>query len=74
MGSGSLNATTVLESKYHDELTREEAIQIATEAITAGIYHDLGSGSNVDFHVFTKGKVERFRNAILNKDLAPMNL
>lgn len=74
MGSGSLNATTVLESKYRDDLTKDEAVAIAIEAITAGIYHDLGSGSNVDFHVITKGKVEKFRNAVLNKDLAPMNL
>ena len=31
-------------------------------AIEAGIYHDLGSGSNVDVCVIKKGKVEYMRN------------
>jgi len=32
------------------------------DCIEAGIYHDLGSGSNVDVCVIKKGKVEMFRN------------
>ncbi|PCI27389.1 hypothetical protein COB52_04865 [Candidatus Kaiserbacteria bacterium] len=31
-------------------------------AIEAGIYHDLGSGSNVDVMVIEKGKSEFMRN------------
>lgn len=31
-------------------------------AIEAGIYHDLGSGSNVDVMVIMKGKTEYLRN------------
>jgi hypothetical protein len=31
---------------------------LAIDAIKAGIIHDLGSGSNVDFIVLTKGKVD----------------
>lgn len=34
------------------------------EAIEAGIYHDLGSGSNVDLCIITKGKVEFLRNYV----------
>lgn len=37
-------------------MTRDEAINLVTEAISAGIYHDLGSGSNVDYCVLTKDK------------------
>ena len=33
-----------------------------SKAIEAGIYHDLGSGSNLDVCVIKKGKVEMFRN------------
>lgn len=33
-----------------------------TEAIEAGILHDLGSGSNVDVVVIKKDKVEYHRN------------
>jgi 20S proteasome subunit beta 2 len=69
MGSGSLHAMTIIESKYKDDMTREEAVALVIEAISAGIYHDLGSGSNVDYCVITKEKSEMFRNAVLNKDL-----
>lgn len=74
MGSGSLQALTIIESRYKDNLTREEAINIAVEAISAGIYHDLGSGSNVDYCVITKGKSEMFRNAVLNDKLKEISL
>lgn len=74
MGSGSLQALTIIESRYKDNLSREEAINIAIEAISAGIYHDLGSGSNVDYCVITKGKSEMFRNAVLNDKLKEISL
>lgn len=32
------------------------------DAIEAGIFNDLGSGSNVDVTVITKGNVEYLRN------------
>ena len=55
-------------------MTREEAVDLCTKAITAGIYHDLGSGSNVDYCVITKDKAEMFRNAIKNHELHKINL
>ena len=74
MGSGSLHAMTILESKYKDNMTREEAINIVIEAISAGIYHDLGSGSHVDYCVITKDKAEMFRNAVTNDKLHDISL
>jgi 20S proteasome subunit beta 2 len=62
MGSGSLNAMSVFESGYKDGLTREEGIDLVTRAIRAGVYNDLGSGSNVDVCVITKDNVEYLRN------------
>ena len=62
MGSGSIHAYAVLENRYRDDLTLEEAKQIAIDSIKAGILHDLGSGSNVDFIVLTKGKSDHQRN------------
>ena len=35
---------------------------MCVKAIEAGVYHDLGSGSNVDCVVIKKGKVQMFRN------------
>lgn len=62
MGSGCLAAMAVIESEYKDGLTKEQGIDIVVRAIEAGIYHDLGSGSNVDCCVITAGKVEYLRN------------
>jgi len=47
---------------------------LVTEAISAGIYHDLGSGSHVDYLVITKDKSEMFRNAVTNENLHPISV
>lgn len=47
----------VIESTYKDDMTEEEAKEMCIKAIEAGIYHDLGSGSNVDICVIKKDKV-----------------
>ena len=62
LGSGSLAAMGIMETTYKDNMTQEEAKAMCIKAIEAGIYHDLGSGSNVDVCVIKKGKVEMFRN------------
>ena len=61
-GSGSLAAMAILETYYKEGLAKEDAIKLCVAAIEAGIYHDLGSGSNVDVCIITKGKVEMLRN------------
>ena len=48
MGSGSLAAMSVFETKWREGMSRDEALELAKEAIEAGIFNDLGSGSNVD--------------------------
>ena len=46
-------------------MTREDAVKICSEAIMAGIFNDLGSGSNVDVCVIEKDKpTELLRNYI----------
>ncbi|XP_059633650.1 proteasome subunit beta type-7-B-like [Cornus florida] len=62
MGSGSLAAMSVFETKYREGLTKDEGIKIVCEAICSGIFNDLGSGSNVDVCVITKGHKEYLRN------------
>ncbi len=61
-GSGSLAAMAILETYYKENMSREDAIKLVVAAIEAGIYHDLGSGSNVDVCIITKGKYEMLRN------------
>lgn len=64
MGSGSLAAMSVFETKWKQNLTREEAVNLTSEAIQAGIFNDLGSGSNVDVCVITAEKTTLLRNHI----------
>lgn len=64
MGSGSLAAMAVLETRYKDGMTEQEAIDLVKDAIEAGIFHDLGSGSNVDVYVVKRqgaDKLESYR-------------
>jgi 20S proteasome subunit beta 2 len=56
MGSGSLAAMAIFETQWKKNCTRDEAVQVCAEAIKAGIFNDLGSGSNVDVCVIEKGK------------------
>jgi len=51
MGSGSLAAMAVFERGYKDGLTEDEGVALAVAAVRAGIFNDLGSGSNVDVTV-----------------------
>lgn len=57
MGSGSLAAMAIFETKWQKNLTREEAVALCAESIEAGIFNDLGSGSNVDVCVIVSDKV-----------------
>ena len=41
---------------------KQEAIDLVKDAIEAGIFNDLGSGSNVDVTVITKAGAEVLRN------------
>jgi 20S proteasome subunit beta 2 len=56
LGSGSLAAMSVFESMWKPNLDREGAINLSAEAIKAGIFNDLGSGSNVDVCVIENDK------------------
>lgn len=48
MGSGSLAAMAVFETSWRPNMSRDEAVEVVAAAIEAGIWNDLGSGSNVD--------------------------
>lgn len=64
MGSGSLAAMSVFETQWKAKMTRDEAVKLAADAIQAGIFNDLGSGSNVDVCVITAEKTTLLRNYI----------
>ncbi|KAL5501100.1 PUP1 [Sanghuangporus vaninii] len=62
MGSGSLAAMAVFESSWKPNMDRQEALNLVVAAVSAGIFNDLGSGSNVDACVITKDHTEMLRN------------
>ncbi|KAI2652479.1 Proteasome subunit beta type-7 [Labeo rohita] len=61
MGSGAASAISVFEDRYKPNMELEEAKQLVRDAITAGIFCDLGSGSNVDLCVITEKTVDYLR-------------
>ena len=62
MGSGSMAAMAVFETRWTKDLSRDAAVALCSEAIQAGIFNDLGSGSNVDVCVITEQKTTLMRN------------
>ncbi|KAH8370470.1 hypothetical protein KR093_003600 [Drosophila rubida] len=62
MGSGSLAAMAVFESRWKPDLSEEEGKVLVRDAIASGIFNDLGSGSNVDLCVIRKDSTEYLRN------------
>ncbi len=61
MGSGSLAAMAVFETRYTEDMEEDKAVELVRDAIRAGIFNDLGSGSNVDVTVIRKNEVAKFR-------------
>ncbi|THH18950.1 hypothetical protein EUX98_g8868 [Antrodiella citrinella] len=64
MGSGSLAAMAVFESGWKPDMSREDALTLVASAISAGIFNDLGSGSNVDACVITAAQTDFLRNFV----------
>lgn len=45
----------VFETGFKKDMTEAEAVELVKEAILAGVFNDLGSGSNVDVTVIRPG-------------------
>lgn len=54
MGSGSLAAMAVFESRWKPGMSLDEGKKLVRDAIAAGVFNDLGSGNNIDLCVITK--------------------
>ncbi|RDB18605.1 Proteasome subunit beta type-7 [Hypsizygus marmoreus] len=62
MGSGSLAAMAVFESGWQPNMERAAALDLVKAAISAGIFNDLGSGSNIDACIITESQTDMLRN------------
>lgn len=73
MGSGSLAAMAVFESSWREDANEADAVALVTRAILAGVFNDLGSGSNVDITIIrTDGTVDIRRNTVKPNEIAPL--
>lgn len=73
MGSGSLAAMSVFETEWRDGMNEADAVALVKKSILAGIFNDLGSGSNCDVCVIRNdGSVEMMRGAVQPNDVAPL--
>ncbi|KAM9414724.1 proteasome subunit beta type-7-like [Salvelinus alpinus] len=61
MGSGAGAAISIFEDRYRPNMELDEAKKLVRDAIAAGIFCDLGSGSNVDLCVITQAGVQYLR-------------
>jgi len=52
-------------SCYSTRSQRDQALQLVVAAISAGIFNDLGSGSNVDACIITATHTEMLRNYVM---------
>jgi proteasome beta subunit len=65
IGSGAPIAIGIIESKYRDDMSLDEAAQIAVEAVSAAIKRDALSGDGVDVVTIRPSKVtEKFVSLI----------
>mmetsp|Transcript_22484 Transcript_22484/g.33643 ORF Transcript_22484/g.33643 Transcript_22484/m.33643 type:complete len:303 (+) Transcript_22484:140-1048(+) len=72
MGSGSLAAMSVFETGWTEDMSEEEGVELVKRAILAGVFNDLGSGSNVDTCVIrTDGTMTMNRGAVTPNDVKP---
>lgn len=55
-------------------MSRAEAIDLVVQAIYAGIFNDLGSGSNCDVCVIEKDGTEMLRNYAMPNERVPKEL
>jgi 20S proteasome subunit beta 2 len=73
MGSGSLAAMSVFETGWTDDMSEEDAVELVKRAISAGIFNDLGSGSNCDTCVIRcDGSVDMKRGALKENEVKPL--
>lgn len=74
MGSGSLAAMAVFESSWRDNMTENEAVALVQRSVSAGIFNDLGSGSNCDICILRQAdrSVDYRRGAITPNELQPL--
>lgn len=61
-GSGSVFAYGVLETQYKEDMTTEEAVQLAMKAVDTALQRDSASGNGIDIVVVNDECIKRVMN------------
>ena len=69
-GSGMMFALGVLESHYKQDLTVEQAKEVAIKAISASMMRDTASGGGIDIVTITKEGTKKVYSKVLQQKLA----
>lgn len=69
LGSGGIVATGLLESRYKNNMTLNEGIDLIKDCVLSGIENDLGSGSMVDICIVNKHWSEYKRGVVEEEKL-----
>lgn len=73
MGSGSLAAMSVFEQGWREDMEEADAVELVKRAILAGVFNDLGSGSNCDTCVIRMDQsVQYTRGAVKPNETQPL--
>jgi 20S proteasome subunit beta 2 len=63
----------VFESSWRENMTEQEAVALVKRAVGAGVFNDLGSGSNIDLTIIrSDGTVEYRRNDVKPNEIGPL--
>jgi proteasome beta subunit len=69
-GSGSVFAYGVLETNYDDDMSKEEGVELAKQAINAALQRDSASGNGIDIFAITEDGVEKAFSKVLETNIA----
>ena len=69
-GSGMLFAMGVLEANYKENMSAEDGVKLAVNAVNAAIQRDTGSGSGIDVIAITKDGIRDAFNKQLDTKLS----
>jgi proteasome beta subunit len=66
-GSGMPFVLGLLERQYKDDISVNEAVELALEAIKSSTQRDVGSGNGIDVFTITKNKI----NHVIEQEISP---
>lgn len=67
-GSGMMYATGTLEANYRKNMTPQESVKLAVQAVNSAMQRDTGSGNGVEVYQVTKDEIKK----VFEKDVNSM--